>query len=111
MDVSIKETKDATILKIEIEQMIGYSGTEFQEAVMNSIKGDKKCTIVDLSKVTFISSWGLGLLMSGLTTSQNSGKDFRIACACDKIRTSFSNTKLDRVFKIYDSVEEAEAEI
>jgi anti-sigma B factor antagonist len=111
MNVSIKETENATIVKIEIEQMIGYSGTEFQEAVMNSIKSDKKCTIVDLSTVTFISSLGLGMLMSGLTNSKNNGKDFRVACACDQIKTSFSHTKLDTVFKVYDTVEDAAAEI
>ena len=111
MNVSVKETSNSTIIKIEIEQMIGYSGTEFQEAVVNSIKSDKKCVIVDLSKVTFISSWGLGVLMSGLTSSKNSGKDFRIAWACDKIRTSFINTKLDTIFKQYNSVEEAASEI
>ncbi|MHA2099565.1 MAG: STAS domain-containing protein [Candidatus Kariarchaeaceae archaeon] len=111
MNVSVTETSNATIVKVEIEQMLGYSGTEFQEAVMNSIKSENKCTIVDLSKVTFISSWGLGMLMYGLTTSQNNGKEFKIACACDKIRTSFSNTKLDTVFKLYDSVDEAADEV
>ena len=111
MNVSVKETTNAIIVKVEIEQMLGYSGTDFQEAVMNSVKSDKKCTIVDLSIVTFISSLGLGMLMSGLTNSKNNGKDFRVACACDEIKTSFSHTKLDTVFEIYDTVEEAAAEI
>jgi len=107
MNVSVTETTNAVIVKVEIEKMLGYSGTEFQEAVMNSIKSDKKCTIVDLSKVTFISSWGLGMLMSGLTTSQNNGKVLYIACCSEKIRSSFSKTKLDTVFKFYDTVDEA----
>ena len=111
MNVSVKETTNAIIVKVEIEQMLGYSGTDFQEAVMNSIKSDKKCTIVDLSKVTFISSWGLGMLMYGLTTSQNNGKDFCLACCSEKIRSSFSKTKLDTVFKFYDTVDEAMADI
>jgi anti-sigma B factor antagonist len=111
MNVSVKETSNATIIKIEIEQMLGYSGTEFQEAVMNSIKSNKKCIIVDLSKVTFISSWGLGMIMSGLTTSQNNGKEFCIAGCSEKIKSSFSKTKLDTVFEFYDNVEDAAAKI
>ena len=74
MNVSIIETHHATIVKVEIEQILGYSGNEFQEAVLNSIKGEKKYTIVDLSKVTFISSSGLGMLMYGFTTAQNNKK-------------------------------------
>ena len=111
MNVSIKDAGDATIVKVEVEQMLGYSGTEFQEAVMNCIKSEKKCTIVDLSRVTFISSWGIGMLMYGFTTSQNNGKDFRLAGVSEKIRDTFSKTKMNTVFKIYDTVEEAAAEI
>jgi anti-anti-sigma factor len=74
---------------------------------VNSIKSDKKCTIVDLSEVTFISSWGLGMIMSALTSAQNNGKEFVCAGVSEKVRNSFSNTKLDSVIKLYDSIEEA----
>lgn len=107
MIVSIKELSNVTIVKVEEEQMLGYSGTDFQEAVMNSIKSDKKYTIVDLSKVTFISSWGLGMIMYGFTSAQNNGKEFMCAGVSEKVRNSFSKTKLDTVIKLYDSVEEA----
>ena len=107
MNISIKEISNATIVKVELEKMLGYSGIEFQEAVVSSIKSDKKYTIVDLSKVTFISSWGLGMIMYGLTTAQNNGKEFMCAGLSEKVRNSFSKTKLDSVIKLYDSVEEA----
>jgi len=107
MIVSIKEISNATIVKVELEKILGYSGTDFQEAVMNSIKSNKKYTIVDLSKVTFISSWGLGMIMYGLTSAQKNGKEFICAGVSEKVRKSFSNTKLDSVMKLYDSVEEA----
>ena len=107
MIVSIKEISNATIVKVELEKMLGYSGTDIQEAIMNSIKSDKKFIIVDLSKVTFISSWGLGMLTYGLTTAQNNGKEFMCAGVSEKVRNSFSKTKLDSVIKLYDSVEEA----
>jgi anti-anti-sigma factor len=110
MNVSIKEISNATIVKVELEKMLGYSGTEFQEAVVSSIKSDKKYTIVDLSQVTFISSWGLGMLMYGMTTAQNNGKEYRIAGVSATVRSSFSKTKLDAVVKLYDTVEEATIE-
>ena len=107
MIVSVQEISNATIIKVELERMLGYSGTEFQEAVMNSIKSDKKCTIVDLSKVTFISSWGLGMIMYGLTSAQNNGKEFVCAGVSENVKNSFSKTKLDSVIKLYNSIEEA----
>ena len=107
MNVSIKEISNATIVKVELKKMLGYSGTEFQEAVVSSIKSDKKYTIVDLSQVTFISSWGLGMIMYGMTSAQNNGKEFMCAGVSEKVRNSFSKTKLDSVIKLYDSLEEA----
>jgi anti-anti-sigma factor len=107
MIVSVQEINNATIVKVELERMLGYSGTDFQEAVMNSIKSDKKYTIVDLSKVTFISSSGLGMIMYGLTSAQNNGKEFICAGVSENVRNSFSKTKLDSVIKLYDSIEEA----
>ena len=107
MIVSVQEISNATIVKVELERMLGYSGTEFQEAVVSSIKSDKKYTIVDLSKVTFISSWGLGMIMYGMTSAQNNGKKFMCAGVSEKVRNSFSKTKLDSVIKLYDSLEEA----
>jgi anti-anti-sigma factor len=107
MIVSILELNNATIVKVEEEKMLGYSGTDFQEAVMASIKSDKTCTIVDLSKVTFISSWGLGMILYGFTSAQNKGKEFMCAGVCENVRNSFSKTKLDSVIKLYDSLDDA----
>ena len=107
MIVSVQEISNATIVKVELKRMLGYSGTDFQEAVMSSIKSDKKYTIVDLSKVTFISSWGLGMIMYGMTSAQNNGKEFICAGVSENVRNSFSKTKLDSVIKLYDSIEEA----
>ena len=107
MIISLVELNNATIVKVEEEKMLGYSGTDFQEAVMASIKSDKKCTIVDLSKVTFISSWGLGMIMYGMTSAQNNGKDFMCAGVCKNVRDSFSKTRLDTVIKLYDSLDDA----
>jgi len=107
MIVSIKGLSNATIIKVELEKMLGYSGTDFQEAVISSIKSDKKYTIVDLSNVTFISSWGMGMIMYGFTSARNKGKEFICAGNSEKVRNSFSKTKLDSIITLYNSVEEA----
>jgi anti-anti-sigma regulatory factor len=45
--------------------------------------------------------------MYGFTSAQNKGKEFMCAGVLEKVRNSFSKTKLDSVIKLYDSVEEA----
>jgi len=67
----------------------------------------KKNIIVNLSKVKFMNSSGLGILISAFTTVKNNGGVFKIANATDKINSLLVITKLITVFDHYDSVEEA----
>ena len=68
---------------------------------------NKTNVIVDLSKVKFMNSSGLGMLIGGLTTMKKAGGDLRIANATDKIESLLVVTKLITVFKHFRSVDEA----
>ena len=63
--------------------------------------------VVDLSRVKFMNSSGLGMLIGGLTTMRKAGGDLRISGATDKIQSLLVVTKLITVFKHYDSVDKA----
>ena len=67
----------------------------------------KKNVIVDLARVKFMNSSGLGMLISALTTMRNSGGDLRLANAADRIQSLLIVTKLITVFQHFDSVQEA----
>ena len=63
--------------------------------------------VVDLSKVKFMNSSGLGMLISAMTTMRNAGGDLRLANVADRIQSLLVITKLITVFKHFDSVEAA----
>ncbi len=63
--------------------------------------------IVDLSEVPFIDSSGLAALVSGLKTFGGEVKNLRLAAPQSQARLLFELTMFDRVFQIYDAVEEA----
>jgi anti-sigma B factor antagonist len=62
---------------------------------------------MDLSKVDWMNSSGLGILISGLTTIKNAGGELRLAKVTDKIQSLLLITKLISVFSTHDSVEDA----
>jgi len=68
---------------------------------------NKANVVVDLSKVKFMNSSGLGMLISGMTTMRNAGGDLRLANVADRIQSLLVITKLITVFKHFDSVDEA----
>jgi len=98
-----------SIIKFDVDQILGYEAQEFQEAVLNSFEQKANCIIVDLSSVKYISSWGIGMLIHGLATTRNRGGDFKLAGLADNVMQVFHKVKIDTVLNIYSNVEQAKA--
>ena len=63
--------------------------------------------VLDLSELDFIDSTGLGVLVGALRRVRGGGGDIRLASARSGIERVFVVTGLDRVFRLFPSVEEA----
>ena len=107
MKVTINEIENSTIIKLDGELKLGSEATDFQEAIYNSIKKNKKNIIVDLSALKFISSWGIGMLIHGYTTAQNRDTSFKLVAVPDTINETFRKIKINTIFQQFNSVEDA----
>lgn len=107
MEVKTKETESGVVITLVGEMMLGYSANDFHEAIRNAIDNNKKKIVVDLSDVQYITSWGIGILIYGHTSTTNLGGEFKLAAVSEKIGIIFKKTKIDNVFEQYTSVEEA----
>lgn len=107
MNVKTKETENGLVITLEGKMMLGYEASDFHEAIENAIAHDKKKIVVDLSDVHFITSWGIGILMYGLTTTTNKGGKFKLAAVSEKINEILKKIKLYNVFEKFATVEEA----
>ena len=87
--------------------MGGPDGSKLHDTLHELKEGGKTNVVVDLSKVKFMNSSGLGMLISAMTTMRNAGGDLRLAKVADRIQSLLVITKLITVFKHYESVEEA----
>jgi len=107
MKVKTNETENGVVITLEGEMMLGYSANDFHEAIENAMNNNKKKIVVDLSKVQFITSWGIGILMYGHTTTTNLGGKFKLVGVSEKICEIFKKIKIENVFERYPSVEDA----
>jgi len=62
--------------------------------------------IVDLSGVTYIDSSGVASLVEALQAAKKNGSRFALASTSEPTRRVLELARLDRVFTMYDSVEE-----
>lgn len=107
MSFNVSERYNCVVIEFKGDVMGGPVAVELNQKLHEFIDEDKKHVVVDLSKVKFMNSSGLGMLIGGLTTMRNAGGDLRIANATDKIESLLIITKLITVFKHYKSLDEA----
>lgn len=97
------------IIPLKGNVMGGPQANGFREELHQLIEKGKKQVIVDLGKVKFMNSSGLGILIAGLTTMRNADGDLRICRADKKIESLLMVTQLITVFKHFRTLDEAVA--
>ena len=77
-------------------------------ASMKSMIADKpKQLVVDLSRVSYIDSSGLAVLIEGMQSVAGYGGKFSLAGLQEGVRPIFEIARLDQVFRIYPDVDSA----
>ncbi|WMN07132.1 STAS domain-containing protein [Marivirga arenosa] len=97
------------ILNLEISgDLIGENnGPGLVELINDNInKGIKKC-IIDISNVRYMNSSGIGVLITILTKLRNKEGEVVLLNPSEQVKKLLLITKLNNIFTIYDSKEEA----
>jgi len=76
-----------------------------RESLNEAIDSTLTTLVVDLTGVTFIDSMMLGVLLSATKRARLQGAELRIVVDDPHVRRIFELTLLDRVMKLYPSVE------
>ncbi len=87
--------------------MGGPDASLLHDKLYEYIKQNKRKVVIDLAKVDWMNSTGLGILISGYTTLRNNDGMLKLANVTDKIQSLLTITKLMAVFESYGSVEDA----
>ena len=109
MNFSIDEHYNAVVITLKGDIMGGPDGAKLHDKLHQLKESGKKNVVVDLARVKFMNSSGLGMLISGMTTMRNAGGDLRLANAANRIQSLLIITKLITVFKHFESLDDATA--
>lgn len=99
---------DVVLIEVSGKIMGGEETTMFHGRIHEYINLNKKNIVVDMAKVEWMNSVGLGMLISALTTVRNAGGRFLLA-NIKKIENILLITRLTTVFEIFESREDAMA--
>jgi len=108
LSLSARTVADRTVLEVGGEIDV-YTAGALREKIVSLVDEGARVIIVDLSRVEFLDSTGLGVLVGGLKRLRGVGGEFLLVCDQEKLLKIFRITGLDRVFTLYASVESATA--
>lgn len=100
---------DVAIVALKGNLMGGSETTEVHDKVKELALTGVNKVVIDLSKVKWMNSTGLGALMGSMTTVRNAGGDLKLANVTDKVQSLFMITKLITIFDTFTSTDEAVA--
>ncbi len=95
------------VLQLSGDIMGGSDYELFTGTIKELIEQGHADLVLDMSKVRYINSTGLGILVSGLTTLKKNMGQMKICNLSSRIDRLFSVTSLTSVFETYESLDEA----
>ncbi len=107
MEFSEHEKNGVIVITINGDMVGGPGARQLTEQLRSHIQSGAKNFILNMEKVHFINSSGLGILIGGLSTVREGGGNLKLLNAGKKIIDLLRITKLEGVFEVYQSEEEA----
>jgi len=110
MELEIRTERNDTYCLMELNGEVDvYTAPQLKESLVESVESGCVNIVVDLGQVGFIDSSGLGVLVGGLRRAKERNGAIRLVCSRESILKIFRITGLDKVFPIFDTLEEARA--
>ena len=106
LDLKVRRQGDYAVLEVAGEIDV-YTAPKLREKLIELVNEGSYHLVVDLEKVDFLDSTGLGVLVGGLKRVRNHEGSLKLVCTQDKILKIFRITGLTKVFPIHDSVDDA----
>jgi anti-sigma B factor antagonist len=106
LSLSTRSEGDRTIVEVGGEIDV-YTAPRLREQLVDLVADGKYHLVVDMERVDFLDSTGLGVLGGGLKRVRAHDGSLRLVCTQERILKIFRITGLTKVFPIHSSVDEA----
>lgn len=106
LEVSTAKEHDMCVVTVSGEVDV-YTSPTLKKALLDASDDACRVLVVDMDRVGFIDSSGLGVLVGALRRVKESDGDLRVVCSKDNVVKIFRITGLDKVFPMFATLAEA----
>ncbi len=102
LNITERQAGDVTVLDLAGKITIGEGSVALRSAIKRLAEEGKKKILLNLNKVSYVDSSGIGELVSSFTTIKNQNGQLKLLNLSQKIQDLMTITKLHTVFDVYD---------
>lgn len=106
MNFEVTSRDDVTIVEVTGQLIVG-NRQELKDDVLRLLSSGARKFLIDFKDTAYIDSSGLGVLVSLSKKIRERGGEMRLSNLNEDLRTLFELTKLDTLFQIADSRDQA----
>lgn len=107
MRIDTADDGRVTVISVEGDLVLGPPETTFKRKIDELLEGSRVNLLVDLGRVDYIDSSGLGALVRALSETQREGGQTKLLHAGPRVKKLLEITKLNSIFEMFDDREEA----
>ena len=107
MDIKTECTDKITVLFVREDRLDANNSEELKAELRRLFDSGTKDLVIDLKEILFIDSSGLGVLVSGYKNASILHGSLKLSNLQSQVKSMFELTRLQRVFDIYMSVDDA----
>lgn len=106
MEIQAEQCGNITVAATPVRELDAGNADEFKRAMAPVLESAAR-VVLDLSRLDFIDSSGLGAILSCLRQLAARGGDLKLCCTTKHVRAAMELVRMHRIFSIYESREEA----
>ena len=107
MVITEKITDHIVVLTLRSSVVSEPTIHEIRKKIQSLVDRKMKFVVLNMAEVTYVSSLGLGILVSALTSLRRIGGDLHLVCLTTSVQNSFVITQLTQVFQTFETVSDA----
>lgn len=106
MDIHVDQLDNIAIAEIPVEELDASNAGELKRDMAPILNANNR-VVIDLSRLQFVDSSGLGSLLSCLRTLSAKGGDLKLCGMTKQVRAAFELVRMHRIFDIFPTRLEA----
>jgi anti-sigma B factor antagonist len=106
VEIAVDKIGDVTIAQLPVEELDASNAADFKRDIAPLLETQTKL-VIDLGRLRFVDSSGLGAFISCLRKLNGKGGDLKLCGMSKQVRAVFELVRMHRIFEIFGTREEA----